>query len=447
MKHVKTQTEWEYEMSVKILDLIRSELYLDLRFLDIALSALIPREDAALKAFATDGIYLKYSVSRTLCIFKDNPKFLGRAYLHSVLHCIFSHLWLAGNREQNLWNTACDIAVEYTIDCMDKPGTRRILTWNRQQMYNHLKNIPYGISAAVIYQLIEGFDEEHQLALQAEFYTDDHRYWPMQNQQQAAVQNAKDQWNKIARQVQIHQDQHGGDTTEGERLMEAQIKGGRSRRSYSSFLKKFSVLREELHCDPDEFDLNFYTYGLRLYKNMPLVEPVESREIRKIQEFVIVVDTSDSTSGSLVKNFLRETFHILHQRESFFAKCRIRLIQCDDQVRSDQLLEDLSHYDQLLDQFTIIGGGGTNFCPAFSYVEKLIHDGTIPRLDGLLYFTDGRGIYPKKRPSYQTAFLFLEDFDESKVPPWAMRLQLSAEEFISAGHFTRRTDTKQGRQI
>ena len=48
MKHVKTQTEWEYEMSVKILDLIRSELYLDLRFLDIALSALIPREDAAL---------------------------------------------------------------------------------------------------------------------------------------------------------------------------------------------------------------------------------------------------------------------------------------------------------------------------------------------------------------------------------------------------------------
>ena len=59
MKHVKTQTEWEYEMSVKILDLIRSELYLDLRFLDIALSALIPREDAALKAFATDGIYLK----------------------------------------------------------------------------------------------------------------------------------------------------------------------------------------------------------------------------------------------------------------------------------------------------------------------------------------------------------------------------------------------------
>ena len=47
------------------------------------------------------------------------------------------------------------------------------------------------------------------------------------------------------------------------------------------FCVKFSVLREELHADPDEFDLNYYTYGLRLYGNMPLIEPVESREVKK----------------------------------------------------------------------------------------------------------------------------------------------------------------------
>ena len=41
-------------------------------------------------------------------------------------------------------------------------------------------------------------------------------------------------------------------------------------------------------------------------------------------------------------------------------------------------------------------------------------------LGGLLYFTDGKGIYPKKRPEYKTAFLFLDDYDESAVPPWAM---------------------------
>ena len=49
-------------------------------------------------------------------------------------------------------------------------------------------------------------------------------------------------------------------------------------------------------------------------------------------------------------------------------------------------------------------------------------------LGGLLYFTDGKGIYPKKRPEYKTAFLFLGAYDETAVPPWAMRLQLEPEE-------------------
>lgn len=47
-----------------------------------------------------------------------------------------------------------------------------------------------------------------------------------------------------------------------------------------------------MHIDPDEFDYNFYTYGLSHYGNMPLIEPVEQREVRRIQDFVIVIDTS-----------------------------------------------------------------------------------------------------------------------------------------------------------
>ena len=86
------------------------------------------------------------------------------------------------------------------------------------------------------------------------------------------------------------------------------------------FLRKFSVLREELHADPDEFDLNYYTYGLRLYGNMPLIEPVESREVKKIQEFVIVVDTSYSTSGELIHNFFERDLYDPDRTEQFFCK-------------------------------------------------------------------------------------------------------------------------------
>ena len=92
---------------------------------------------------------------------------------------------------------------------------------------------------------------------------------------------------------------------DGEALssVQTQIRQGRSRRSYREFLRKFTVLKEELLCDYDEFDLNYYTYGLRLYKNMPLIEPLETREIMKISEFVIVIDTSYSTQRSAGQTF------------------------------------------------------------------------------------------------------------------------------------------------
>lgn len=429
MAHKKTQTEWQNEMAVKILDFTKQELYMDLRFFHLALSSLIPKADDSLHTLATDGVYLCYSSEQVLRVFQNNPKFLARACLHSILHCIFSHLWMMGRRERPLWNLACDIMVEFTIDHMENASTKRILSWLRSQVYKKLKDECSYISASVIYQQLIQLEEPVRISLQTEFYTDDHRYWPFENARASIHQNAKKRWEKIARQTHMQQELHGSGSDDKSQLFSAEIKAERSRRSYCDFLRKFSVLREELHADPDEFDLNYYTYGLRLYGNLPLIESLETREIKKIQEFVIVIDTSDSTSGDLVKNFLRETFQILHQREHFFTSCKIHILQCDDRVRSDQEICHLDQSEQFLGQFTLLGGGGTDFRPAFAYVNSLIKQHILQNLGGLLYFTDGEGTYPKNRPAYQTAFLFLGDYDTSKVPPWAMRLQLEPEEF------------------
>ena len=75
------------------------------------------------------------------------------------------------------------------------------------------------------------------------------------------------------------------------------------------------------------------------------------------------------------------------------------------------------------------GKGTTDFRPAFEYVEALRSRGELKHLGGLLYFTDGKGIYPTKKPSYPTAFLFLDEYEEERVPVWAMRLELLEEEF------------------
>ena len=221
----------------------------------------------------------------------------------------------------------------------------------------------------------------------------------------------------------------GDDSASGIDAMKTQTKEGKSRRSYKDFLRKFTVLKEELHCDYDEFDLNYYSYGLRLYKNMPLIEPLESREVTKISEFVIVIDTSYSTNGPLVQKFLEETFQIIQERDSFFHKSQIRIIQCDNQVHSDTIIKEQRDIPKLLHNFELIGGGGTDFRPAFSYINKLLENGEFQNLKGVLYFTDGKGIYPAKRPPYETAFLFLEEEEHPDVPAWAMKLILHEEDF------------------
>lgn len=437
MKHIQTQEEWEVEMSQKVLDFVRNELYLELRFMNIALSALAPVYDKQIHTFATDGSSLYFSNEQILRVFQSNAKYLNRLYLHTILHCVFSHLWIMPGQidegeYRRIWQLACDIAVEVIIDGMDKPCTKRILSGLRQTTYAKLKE-QKRVSAAQIYHWLWELPEDKLLALEMEFHTDDHRYWPKKTdseaKQQIAVQ-AQKKWDKIARQTRMEQEQRGEDAEDGEQMLASQLAAERSRRSYKDFLQKFSVLREELRSDPDEFDLNYYSYGLRIYGNLPLIEPMESRESRKIREFIIVLDTSYSTSGELVKEFLRETATILNQSNSFFKDSVIRILQCDDTVRKDTVIRAETELAHFLENFEIVGGGSTDFRPAFAYVNELREQGMCKNLGGLLYFTDGKGIYPKAKPEYKTAFLFLEEYDESQVPTWAMRQKLEPEEFV-----------------
>ena len=422
-----TQTEWENEMCIKILELIQNELYVDFRYLDVAVSALTLTPNDSLRSTATDGISFFFPPEQILRVFRSNPLFLNRAVLHSVFHCIFRHLWIRGSRDPDLWNLSCDIAVEWIIDSFEKKSVKRALSGIRTNIYNDFRQYKIPITAANIYRYLlpdiaDNPDRLNQLMM--EFFTDDHRFWPKKPSTSPSAAKAGQSWDKISRRMEQELNLRGDDSASGIDAMKTQIKEGKSRRSYKDFLRKFT----ELHCDYDEFDLNYYSYGLRLYKNMPLIEPLESREVTKISEFVIVIDTSYSTNGPLVQKFLEETFQIIQERDSFFHKSQIRIIQCDNQVHSDTIIKEQRDIPKLLHNFELIGGGGTDFRPAFSYINKLLEDGEFQNLKGVLYFTDGKGIYPAKRPPYETAFLFLGEEEHPDVPAWAMKLILHEED-------------------
>ena len=430
MAKVLTQDEWEDDMSKQILGYVRNELYLELRFMDVALSELIWTNDESIDTMATDGEYLFYSHNQLIRTFKKNTKYLNRLYLHSVLHCIFSHLWTGAGRDRYLWDIACDIMVEYTIDNLDKNCVKRPLSWLRQNVYNKIDSYDGTVSAAVIYNYLKNVYGDKLTELQREFYCDSHKHWPKEEKMTSSQQQIQNNWDKISRQSDMELERHGDDDGKGTNLIRKNIRADKSRRSYKDFLRKFAVLREEMHCDPDEYDRNLYTYGLNVYGNMPIIEPVETREVMRIQEFVVVIDTSYSTSGELVKNFLKETFTILSEENSFFKKCRLHVIQCDDDVRSDIVISDRNELSRMINSFELTGGGNTDFRPAFRYVGELISNGELKNLKGLIYFTDGKGIYPKKRPPYKTVFVYVNDYEEQQVPPWAIRLKIESDMLV-----------------
>ena len=218
-----------------------------------------------------------------------------------------------------------------------------------------------------------------------------------------------------------------GNTAGG--LMQNLQSVNRERYDYSSFLIKFAVMGEVMKINDDEFDYVYYTYGLQLYDKMPLIEPLEYKDVKRIREFVIAIDTSGSVARETVQRFLQKTYNILQESESFFSKINVHIIQCDADIQEDKKITCREEFDEYLKTMKIHGLGGTDFRPVFSYVDELIHNKEFNNLKGLIYFTDGYGDFPAKKPDYETAFVFLdEEMNNYDVPPWAIKLILQKEE-------------------
>ena len=421
----------------KILESSRNALYINMRYLDVALSSLAWEITTDIPRIGTDGLKIAYEPHYLADLYRENPMLVNRVYLHMVFHCIFRHLFRPCPEDRELWNLSCDMAVEALIDGMHHRSIRMGVHPFRRAVYDELRKTLKVLTAEGIYRELKKADyrPEQRARMVQEFCIDDHTYWPAPPEEEGPkppsplMAKLKKHWKDVSDRMQTEFSIGREAGTEDGDLSDELAVENRERYDYRTFLKKFAVLKEEMQIDPDSFDYVFYSYGLRMYGNMPLIEPQEWKETHKIEEFVIVIDTSMSCSGDLVRKFLEETYHILAETESFFRKVHIRILQCDDAVRADQLITTGEELKQYMDHLQLYGDGGTDFRPAFTYVQQLIDQGEFKNLKGLLYFTDGKGTFPRKRPPYDAAFiLFREDYKEVSVPPWAIRLMLDEED-------------------
>ena len=426
------------ELCGEILANSRNELYLKMRFLSEALYALRYRSSTEICPVGTDGENLFFAPDELIELFRTDRILVNRAYMHILMHCLFCHPFLETRKKEteeekppaDLWDLSCDIAVEYMLDDLYLPCIHVRKTHLRLSVYQDLEKALKVVTAQGVLHWLSGGVPFRMEELQEDFRVDDHRFWERIHspQRQFPMQN---RWEDIRKKMQTEMETFAKEASQDSRTLYDQLKvENRRRYDYRAFLRKFSVLREETEIDPDSFDYIFYHYGLQMYGNMPLIEPQETRETMRIEEFVIVIDTSMSCKPQLVQRFLEETYSILTQQETYARRFHIRLIQCDERVQRDMLITCQEELRAYIEDFTVEGRGGTDFRPAFAYVSGLVKAGVFRHLRGLLYFTDGLGIYPVKKPVYETAFLFMkDDYSDVDVPPWAIKIILDPLEW------------------
>ena len=435
----------------EILQLAHASLLLHLRFMEGALCRLTfsPMPKGTLW---TDGQRYSYAPMHVLLRYRQERTNPARDYLHAVLHCVFRHMYLHAPVEKVWWSLACDMVAEDLIADLDLRAAAAERQAEQQAVLAPLRSQVSPFTAEKLYRhfVDHPLPEEERLRLEALFRADDHSGWFPSDEEDKDKKPDEDSdspdipepnkppmeteqdWRDVADSIEEDLDtfsREAGDAAAG--LRKALRKLNREKRDYAAFLKKFAVRGEVMELDPAEFDYIYYTYGLRLYGNLPLIEPLEYREDLRIRSFVIAVDTSGSVSEELVHAFLQKTFNILKASESFFSRVDIRILQCDLQIQNEVRVTSQKDLDAALAGLALEGFGGTDFRPVFDYVDRQIRAGELRQLKGLLYFTDGCGTYPQQKPPYDTAFVFLEnEGNQYQVPPWAIRLTLEPKEIL-----------------
>lgn len=375
----------------------------------------------------TDGRVIHYSPAAVLSDFQEKGrKYINRMYLHSLFHCLYLHPADREKREETLWDLACDMVAEYTVDCLGVPFLLGEPGREKEEVYRMFWNEKESRTAAEIYgMLLDGkFEKGCTDAWSRLFFMDGHSLW--RDISGGELAGIREIWEKAAAYTSRDAGSAGKRAGSEKGNMQEWYELQQKRRyDYRKFLRRFAVQREEVQLDMESFDYISYCLGLSMYGNMPLVEPLEYTEAFKLEEIVIAIDTSSSCSRQTVQRFLEETYSMLSERENFFKKMNVHIIQCDCYIQEDVTLSCEEDWRAYMKQIRIQGRGGTDFRPVFTYVDKLIEKKKIRNLKGLLYYTDGDGIYPQKKPDYETAFIFIKEPPENvKIPSWAIRLYL-----------------------
>lgn len=434
------------KVASEVLNFSRQRTLVNMRFLEPAIRMLTESPSKCMRnrsyGMGTDGKNLYYNPEYVLRAYQKEKGFVSRMYLHLVVHGIFRHFFVNPQIEQRKWDLACDMATEYIIESWKLDFADISAGADEKRELDRIRKNVGLMNAEKIYRYLKKTKESEIDRLEKIFRRDDHSFWYPETKNRKDViqvksgqvnqnrevmfsnQKLEELWKQAAKKIQVDLEtfmkSRSGET--GDFLVNLKL-ANRKKQDYSAFLRKFNRLGERMKINEEEFDYNFYTYGMQLYGNMPLIEPLEYKDVRVVKTFVTVIDTSGSVEEEKLRRFLEKTYQILKSGQKSEDRVNFHLIQCDALVQKDVKITSEKELEQVMEDLTLYGRGGTDFRPAFEYIEELRKNGELTNLNGMLYFTDGMGVYPRKKPEYQVAFIYdSEVLDEiPEVPAWAIR--------------------------
>ena len=425
----------------KILRMIRSRLQMKMPEFAAAFGYYCYRSSRKINGIGTDGTAIFYQPGSLLSQLREGDDSLMRGYLHLVLHGLYLHIPAGEKKRGEVWEMACDWEVEYLSDTVYGFLFQRGPDCERKDWYRQLEEISRPVQTEALYRWLLSHPQCVP-KIRELFHRDDHSMWKVERSPQEGcgengvrgrgariARMAEDAacWNRIRSQIALHTEEQrqragakGGASSEQMELRRQKVY------DYRRFLKRYAVSQEELQTDLDSFDYLPYIYSREHYENLVLLEPLETSEVHRLEELVIAVDTSGSCSGKIVQQFMEETYQILSNRENFFRHMHVVVIQCDSMIQGYTVIHSREEWEEYVKNLKVQGFGGTDFRPVFRLVEQMRTKGELRHLKGLLYFTDGDGIYPDQAPDYETDYDILNrQCEKREVPSWAVRLNLN----------------------
>lgn len=302
------------------------------------------QEDFSVKTMATDGTKILYNPT---WIYALPINQVAGAICHEIMHCILSHNTRRNNRDSYLWNIACDYAVNNIISKaeIELPACALV---NRQ--YDNM-------TAEKIYDDLMKKSEQTILSMSRSQFGDIRDF----KGTDVAISEQERYWKMSAAMASISAEAIGRMPESLKRIIEELLN---PKLPWKEILNRFII-------EKAKDDFSWSIPNKRYIWSGTYLPSLESLRLKPIG---IAVDTSSSIDNKLFAEFISEIKSILSMSQGSQAY----IVYVDSKVQGTDILTAES------DTLNPIGGGGTDFVPAFEYFDKLDED-----LSCILYFTDG----------------------------------------------------------